>query len=248
MGDVEMNAASESSPRWRAWLELMRVSNAPTVVSNALTGCALAVTPGAAYPWLKFALVAPALVLIYIAGMATNDVIDAATDRSERPSRPIPSGRVSRSAAGWFALLATVAGLAMLTAADWRAGVAGAALALCALAYNVTHRFSAVTVLLMAGCRALAIVTGACAAGGPPDWQKALIAACVLGAYIVILSGVARNEAGNRNRIRVVVAMVCAVSLIDAAMLMVLERFVQAGIAAACFVLAAIAQRRVLGS
>jgi hypothetical protein len=42
--------------------------------------------------------------------------------------------------------------------------------------------------------------------------------------------------------------MVCAISLIDAGVLAVLGRFVQAGIAVGCFVLAGWGQRRVLGS
>jgi 4-hydroxybenzoate polyprenyltransferase len=237
-----------SSPRVRAWLELLRVSNAPTVVSNALVGCALAVQGDAAFPWRAFAFVAPALVLIYVAGMATNDVVDAATDAVERPGRPIPSGRLSRGAAGWFAVIATCVALALLAAADWRAGAAGAGLSLCALLYNITHRLSAATVVLMAGCRSLAIVTAACATGGPPEWSRVLIVAGVLGAYVIALSGVARGEAGNRKRIRIVVGMVCAISLIDAVVLGALGRFAEAGIAAGCFVVAAWGQRRVLGS
>lgn len=237
-----------SSPRGRAWLELLRVSNAPTVVSNALTGCALAVQRDAAFPWRAFALAAPALVLIYVAGMATNDLVDAATDREERPGRPIPSGRVSRAAAGWFAIAATAVALALLAAADWRAGVAGAGLSLCALVYNVTHRLSPATVVLMAGCRSLAVVTAACTMGGPPSWRPVLIVAGVLGLYVIALSAVARGEAGNRNRVWIVVAMVCAISLIDAGVLAVLGRLVQAGIGVGCFVLAAFGQRRILGS
>lgn len=237
-----------SSVARRAWLELMRISNAPTVVSNALTGCALAVQADAAYPWRAFALAAPALVLLYIAGMATNDVIDAATDREERPSRPIPSGRLSRAAASWFAMLATVAALALLTAADWRAGVAGAGLAACALLYNITHKLSAATIVLMAGCRSLAIITAACSMGGPSDWATMLTVAGLLGMYVIALSAVARGEAGSMKRVRIVVAMVCAISLIDAAVLAVLGRFIPAGIAVACFLLAAWGQRRILGS
>jgi hypothetical protein len=121
-------------------------------------------------------------------------------------------------------------------------------LSLCALAYNVTHRLSAATVVLMAGCRSLAIVTAACTVGGPPDWRAVGIVAGIVGAWVIALSAVARGEAGNRNRVRIVVAMVCAISLIDAGVLLVLGRMVQAGVAAGCFLLAAWGQRRVLGS
>lgn len=237
-----------SSTRARAWLELMRVSNTPTVVSNALTGVALGAAPTAPFPWRDFALAAPALVLLYIAGMATNDVIDAATDRDERPGRPIPSGRVSRAAAGWFALLATAVALVLLTVADWRAGVGGAALALGALAYNLTHRWHAASVVIMGACRALAVVTAALAVGAPRELLPLAIVSAILWVYIVLISIVARSEAGNRNRVRTVVAMICAVSLLDAAFLGVLGWWTQAAIAVLCFILAALAQRRILGS
>ena len=238
-----------SAARTRAWLELMRVSNLPTVVSNALTGAALGALPGAgAYPWRAFALAAPAVALLYVAGMATNDVIDAATDRAERPSRPIPSGRVSRAAAGWFAIVATVAALILLTIADWRAGVAGAGLALCSLAYNLTHRSFSGAVILMGGCRALAVVASMLAAGVPETLLPIALVCAILWMYVILISVIARSEAGNRSRVRIVVGMICAISLLDAIFLGVLGWWTQAGLAVLCFILAAIAQRRILGS
>lgn len=235
--------------RLRAWLELVRISNAPTVASNALTGCAIG-AGGAVFPWGVWGVVAPALMLLYVAGMATNDVADASVDRAERPGRPIPSGRVSRAAAGWFAAAATAVALVMLAALDWRAGAAGAGLALCSLAYNLTHRLSAASVVLMGACRALAVVTAAIAPGRFPDdalWTL-VAAAGGLWVYVVLISVVARAEAGDRRRVRVVVAMLCAISLLDAAWLAALGWWTPAGVALVCFVLAAWGQRRILGT
>jgi hypothetical protein len=59
---------------------------------------------------------------------------------------------------------------------------------------------------------------------------------------------IARGEAGNRRRIRLVVALVCGISLLDAAWLAALGWWPQAGLAVVCFVLALAGQRRVLGS
>lgn len=235
--------------RLRAWLELMRVSNTPTVVSNALTGGAIGASVGG-YPWRAFALAAPALVLLYVAGMAANDVVDAAVDRQERPSRPIPSGRLPRGAAGWFAVVATAVALVLLTCAGWRAGVWGAGLAICSLAYNVTHRWTSASVVLMGGCRSLAVVTAAYAAGHVTEsetWKLAAVAGGLL-VYVILISMVARNEAGDRKRVRIVVGMVCAISLIDAAVLGVLGWWAPAGLAVGCFIAAAWGQRRILGS
>src|SRR5438128_521247 len=45
---------------------------------------------------------------LYCGGMVFNDVFDLEQDKRERPFRPIPSGRISRSAAVLFAVAAPV--------------------------------------------------------------------------------------------------------------------------------------------
>ena len=45
--------------------------------------------------WLPFLLLLLASACLYCGGMVWNDYFDRAQDKLERPSRPIPSGRVS---------------------------------------------------------------------------------------------------------------------------------------------------------
>jgi len=244
--------------RVKAWLELMRVSNTPTVVSNALSGCAIgaagsgASRVAAGYPWRAVCIVAPALVLIYVAGMAMNDAVDVETDRKERPNRPIPSGRLSRRAAFSFSLIASVAALGLLTSASLAACLAGAGLVVCAAVYNAVHSLHPASVLLMGGCRALSLATAASAVGWPPRWDYLGLAAGFLWLYVIALSIIARGEArggpGDRRRVRIVVTMVCAISLIDAAVLGLLGYWLQAGLAVGCFALAILGQRKILGT
>src|SRR5262245_25196238 len=101
-----------TEPRWRTYLALGRVSNLPTVWTNALAGMALAgalVSVGTA---VALGLV---LTLFYVGGMFLNDAFDREIDRVERPERPIPSGRISAAAVFriGFGLLAL--GLALLS-------------------------------------------------------------------------------------------------------------------------------------
>ena len=70
----------------------------------------------------------------------------------------------------------------------------------------------------------------------------------ILALYVLAISGVARGEAKSPKRIKLVVAMVCAISLLDAAFLVTLHRGTQAVLAVGCFILAALGQRRILGS
>lgn len=191
----------------RAYLELARVSNALTVVTNALTGCAIAIASGrtidgndavrpaeAGLPGGVIALVGLALVLMYIAGMALNDVFDASEDRRERPGRPIPSGRVTAPAACGFALACMAGGLTILALQSRPALVLGLVLAACIIAYNWLHQRSAASVVLMGACRGLVYLTAAAAFAWPLDWTIAGTLAAALLAYVIALSLVARHE------------------------------------------------------
>src|SRR3954469_12246728 len=105
----------------RAYLELCRASNLPTVWTNALAAAVLA---GAHEPGP--ALVAGASVtLTYLGGMALNDVLDADEDKLKKPDRPIPSGRVTRAGAATFAALLFAAGLALLACCGLKPLLAG---------------------------------------------------------------------------------------------------------------------------
>ncbi len=182
----------------RAYLELARVSNAPTVVSNALAGTALAAFAHGGVPeaLLRAAAVsAVALVAFYSAGMAMNDLLDRAIDARERPSRPIPSGRVAL--AGAMAFIATLigGGLALLLLNGVAAAVAGLILVACIGLYNALHTHSRWSVIIMGACRAMAIVTAGLAFGMPPTLVPIVGPAALLAIFVAGFSLVARREA-----------------------------------------------------
>ncbi|MBM4112338.1 MAG: hypothetical protein FJ253_03030, partial [Phycisphaerae bacterium] len=100
-----MSRAPVDAPdRLGAWLELARISNAPTVATNAMVGASAALIAdptlddGASFAWRLLALAA-AMMCMYSGGMMLNDRLDLEIDRLERPHRPIPSGRISPPAA-----------------------------------------------------------------------------------------------------------------------------------------------------
>ncbi len=87
----------------RPWLELIRLPAVFTAPADVLAGAALAAAFGASVGADLLLLIAASL-LIYAAGMAANDLCDAAVDAEERPGRPIPSGRISKAAVWMFVL------------------------------------------------------------------------------------------------------------------------------------------------
>lgn len=203
-----------STGRVRAWLEIMRISNLPTVLSNAIAGAAV----GAAAGWgvegvktwhempeqLLWSVAAPPLA--YVAGMILNDAFDARIDARERPSRPIPSGRIRRLDAFTvgFALLA------LSVIASWLSGSAPALSLTLALVggvvlYNAVHARSAASVLLLACCRALAaLIPLAAFHGQPMRWTLVTIALpAALALWTVALSLLARGEADGQRDPRI---------------------------------------------
>jgi geranylgeranylglycerol-phosphate geranylgeranyltransferase len=88
------------------YLSILRPANA--VISGLVAILAFLIAggaPGSAVAWLFLAA-----TLITGAGNTVNDYYDAAIDAVNRPDRPIPSGRVSRSGAARYAAVLFVAG------------------------------------------------------------------------------------------------------------------------------------------
>jgi len=179
-------------------LELGRVSNLPTVVSNVACGAALA---GTTTPPLPIALTALAGCLFYVGGMVLNDAFDAEIDARERPERPIPSGRATRSEVFrlGYALLAGGLALLVVLAATGVApsGVAlplsGLGTALAVVTYDRFHKGIALSPVVMGLCRAGLYVMGALAVseGLVP---RVGLGALVLLLYVVGLTHIARFE------------------------------------------------------
>ncbi|XAL99731.1 UbiA family prenyltransferase [Phycisphaeraceae bacterium D3-23] len=203
--------------KFRALLELMRVSNLPTVWSNTWMGWlagnyAAMLTSGLGEDapvffenWYYLSgigvLAALAMSLIYSGGMVMNDYIDRDVDALERPGRPIPSGRISIPAARALAVFMLLLGLACVVLTDRLSQANGAKLflspaVLLALGlvvivflYNILHQKSALTVMLMGACRSLLVLTCAALAFVPLPIHESLPKAVL--AFWLVVVGVA---------------------------------------------------------
>lgn len=135
-----------------------------------------------------------ASAMLYLAGMALNDLADREEDARERPERPIPSGTVSpRTAAiiGGSLLLGGVLA-AQRSGARWT----GPALAAMIVAYDFQLKRSAVLgPAAMGACRALSLLLGVEASRGVVT-RRGAEGALLLGAYVAGLTLIARGETG----------------------------------------------------
>jgi len=205
--------------RARAWLEIMRISNLPTVVSNAIAGAAVGTVahvvedPPGFVAWIgqivyRFDAAAPSIGLVlallaapplaYLGGMVLNDAFDASVDARERPARPIPSGRIARAHAFAVGFLLLGAAIAASAAADVVPFLATLLLCAAIVVYDRFHTKSVASTLLLALCRALAslIPMLGCADGDLMMLARrgALVLPLALAAWTLGLSLVARSE------------------------------------------------------
>ena len=198
----------------KAYLDLCRVSNLPTVWSNVLAAMVLT---GAGFSWPVFLLLALSLSLFYSGGMCLNDVCDAEFDRTARPGRPIPSGRIPLRSARFFSVALLALALFLLRLAPHPAGLyPGIALLLAIAAYDTLHRSHAASVLIMAACRLLVFITCSYAVSGMLA-RPALIGGAVQFAYVLVLTVVARQEhrRGTPYAFPLIMLLIAGIPLLD---------------------------------
>jgi len=135
-----------------------------------------------------------ASAMLYLAGMALNDLADREEDARDRPERPIPSGAVSPRAAALIGGSLLLGGV--LAARRGGARWTGPALAAMIVAYDFQLKRSATLgPIAMGACRALSLLMGVEASHGVVT-RRGTEGALQLGAYVAGLTMIARGETG----------------------------------------------------
>ncbi len=249
----------------KAWLQLARVSNLPTVWSNVVMALAwgtarhipeLGIDPAAVtLPPLSALLnqgfmLLVAGTLIYTAGMVLNDVWDRHRDAHERPERPIPRGAVCPHRATAAAAVMLIAGLAATSvfSSPWVLPLIGGLVA-CVVLYNVLHARWGGAVLLMAACRGLLVFAAVMAVWSPGvvNLGPRLIPPAILLGYTLIIAVLARREVA-LGRVPLIIALIVAMPLVDAGLCLWAGHVGAAVFCACCGALTLLGQRFVRGS
>jgi 4-hydroxybenzoate polyprenyltransferase len=169
--------------------ELVRAPAALSVPGDLVAGAGAAGVLGPATAGLT-----AASVCLYWAGMAANDWADRDLDATERPGRPIPSGRVRPGTALGIAAGLTSAGLLLAGAAGRRRSLAVAVpLAAVIWGYDLYAKNTPAGPAVMAACRSLNVLLGA-STGAVDGIGRALPAAAVVGAHTYLVTAVSRGE------------------------------------------------------
>ncbi len=148
-----------------AVLPYLRLVRAPAVFSALGDPLAGLLLDGEVPPPGPAARLSAASAMLYLAGMALNDLADREEDARERPERPIPSGAVSPRAAALVGGSLLLAGtlVARRCGARWT----GPALAATIVGYDFFLKRSAtIGPVAMGACRSLSLLMGVEASQG----------------------------------------------------------------------------------
>jgi len=181
-----------------AWCQLSRIGLVLSAPSNILLGAFLA-RDWAAWPAGPLLLLCLSSVCLYLSGMVLNDWFDREADARERPSRPIPSGRIRAKSALLAGAVLMSLGIALAGAVSlllWcpLAVTASAIISVLVLLYNGVAKSGPLGPLVMGGCRAMNVLLGATiAADLPGRWP--VLGALAVGVYVMGVTLIARYEA-----------------------------------------------------
>lgn len=174
---------------YRGYLELVRPANVATALADVLAGYAVAgLSHHRALGWLLLST-----ACLYAGGVVLNDVFDREIDRTERPERPIPSGRVPVDAAATLGLGLLGVGILSASLATSAASMIAAGTAASVLLYDAWgKRQGLLGPINMGMCRGLNLLLGVAAT--PERLAEAWPLALLPLLYITAVTAVSRGE------------------------------------------------------
>lgn len=197
--------------RWfLPYFQLCRIPAVFSAIADICCGYALTHRQPPTYePYPIFGLLVLASCGLYLAGMVLNDVFDRHIDAQERPRRPLPSGRVSLTAAVRLAVVLLIIGNVAAVSASLTSGIVALVLTACILAYDGGLKNTFFGPLVMGSCRFFNILLGASSVGGLTELLTVpqLPVAAGMGIYIVGVTIFSRQEAATSSRVMLAIAM-----------------------------------------
>lgn len=182
--------------KWRAYLTLMRPANVITAISDVLAGAAIALLYlGGAEGELTLPvllLVALSTIGLYGGGVVFNDVFDAKLDATERPERPIPSGKVLPKQAVFLGIALFATGIIMAGFIHVMSAVIAVSIVVMCLVYDKWAKHHVVAGPIAMGlCRGLNLLLGISLFTEmvPAIWWLAVIPVVYIAAITVISRG-----------------------------------------------------------
>ncbi len=183
----------------RAILQLVRAPNLFTALADVLAGFLF--VGGTVSEMRILGVLAFASVCFYAGGATLNDVVDAQRDATERPSRPIPSGTVSRRGAVILAVALLLGGLGLCAPLHDAQRWLGSGLVVSIVLYDLVVKKTALAPAAMGTCRALNLLMGMSVVGTLTAAPN-VIAAALIWLYVASVTHFAGTEAAHSSTMR----------------------------------------------
>ena len=149
------------SQRLKKYLLLIRLPNVFTTPSNILAGYFAAAFTVAEADVTHLITLMISSGLLYIAGIVLNDYFDIEIDKRERPSRPLPSGKISKRHALTIAIVALLIANTIALVLGPTSVAVSLILTLAIIAYDYQLKHGVVGPFAMGSTRFLNVIFGA---------------------------------------------------------------------------------------
>ena len=193
---------------FRQYITLVRLPNIFTAVSNILPGYCIIVTAiSFSFTNANLLYLAGLMVtssLLYMTGIVLNDYFDIEIDKKERPTRPLPSGNVSKRKALIIAISSTIAANVISLAISWMSFVFALILTAIIIAYDSRLKHKTITgPVTMSLARFVNVILGASPAFpmlllSRESITMLLFIATTLFIYILLISILSKKEVSGK--------------------------------------------------
>jgi len=146
------------------YLELFRISNVFTIPPDIIVGflaVSINFSSSTGYNIPDLVTLIFSSILLYLGGLVSNDLFDIKVDRLERPTRPLPSGKIKKTNALFIAILMFSLGIISAATVNYSAVGISLLLIACIISYNYRIKNGFFRPYLMAGIRSLNVIYGA---------------------------------------------------------------------------------------
>ena len=146
------------------YLKLLRISNVFTVPPDIIVGflaVSISFSSSTGYPVSDLVILIFSSIFLYLGGLVSNDLFDIKADRLERPTRPLPSGKIKKINALLITILMFSLGIILAAFVNHISLGISILLLVGIVSYNYKFKNGFFRPYLMAGIRSLNVIYGA---------------------------------------------------------------------------------------
>ncbi len=195
----------------KTYCQLVRLPNIFTSVADILAGCILATH--SFIDIRKILLLAIASACLYGGGIVYNDLFDHSTDKTERPNRPLPSGKVSRSEALYLGAFLFLTALLCTMFVNLTGLCVSVIIIVLVMGYNAwTKTIPAIGTFNMGLCRFFNLMLGLSIIPASifTYWMFPLI----LMIYVMLITTLSKQEVKGESRWKIITVIIFFITLV----------------------------------